>query len=389
MKLSFNIYSQKTLWKIGLLLFALFISISSLIVTDSLVSHLEREERKKIELWAEATKQLASFENLNQDVSNVLLMVIKDNETIPVLITDQNDSIFFSRNIDTLKAKNHDYLKSLLKEMKRGYPPIEIKLSENKTQYFYYEDSILLIQLHYYPYIQLTVFFLFILIAYLAFSSIRRSEQNQVWMGMAKETAHQLGTPISSLMAWLELLKQNPPNDNAIIPEIENDIKRLELVAKRFSKIGSVSKPELCNIVEVVQHVTQYMKTRSSSQIMFNLHVDTSAEILVPLIVPLFEWVLENLYKNAIDAMDGNGSIDIFLSDQAQFINLDIKDSGKGIPKSKFKTVFKPGYTTKKRGWGLGLSLTKRIVEEYHKGKIFVKTSEINQGTTFRIILSK
>ncbi len=388
MKLSFNIYSKKTWWEIGLLIFALIISVSSLIITGNLVSRLEREERKKIELWAEGMRELVSTDNPNQDMF-LPLMVVKNNETVPVIVVNQNDSIIFFRNIDSVKAKDETYLKSLLTEMRKGYPPIEIKIADDKKQYVYYEDSILLFKLHYYPYVQLVFFFIFILIAYLAFSSLRRFEQNQVWMGMAKETAHQLGTPISSLMAWLELLKQNPLNDNTVVPEIENDIKRLELIAKRFSKIGSVSLPESVNLTEVVQNVTQYMEHRSSSKIKFALHINATQEIITPLIVPLFEWVMENLYKNAMDAMDGSGNIDVVIFEQNKYVYIDVKDNGKGIPKSKFKTVFKPGYTTKQRGWGLGLSLTKRIVEEYHHGKIFVKSSELNQGTTFRMVLPK
>ncbi len=385
---NFNLYSIKSLWKLGLLIFAVLIAFSSLFITRNLVKKLEHEERKKVELWAEGMKQLASTENLNQDIS-FLFMVIKNNETVPVIVVDQNDSIIAYRNLDTTKTDNYQYLLQKLDEMKKSYPPIQINLSDNNKQYVYYKDSILLTQLNYYPYIQLIVFFLFILIAYLAFSSLRKSEQNLVWMGMAKETAHQLGTPVSSLMAWLELLKLNPPNDAVMLSEIENDIHRLQLIADRFSKIGSVPAPQQTNILQIIEHVTDYMQKRTSSKVQFLLQFNNHQEILIPVIEPLFEWVLENLYKNAVDAMNGEGTITISVKDFMQYIYIDVKDTGKGIPKSKHKTIFKPGYTTKQRGWGIGLSLCKRIVEVYHKGKIFVKSSEINNGTTFRIVLMR
>ncbi|MGQ9846283.1 MAG: sensor histidine kinase [Bacteroidales bacterium] len=354
-----------------------------------MVKKLKVEERKKVELWAEAMRQLASNENLNQDIS-FLFMVIKNNETVPVIVVDQNDSIISYRNFDTVKInKNPHYLKQMLLDMKHGYKPIEIKLSDDSKQFVYYKDSLILSQLNYYPYIQLLVFFIFIFIAYLAFSSIRKSEQNQVWMGMAKETAHQLGTPISSLMAWFELLKINLPHDNVMLNEIQNDINRLHLIAERFSKIGSVSKPTPANLIDVIHNVTNYMQKRTSSAVKYQLNFSNLKEIYIPLIVPLFEWVLENLYKNAIDAMSGKGTIEVTIHDNIQTVYIDIKDTGKGIPKSKHKTIFKPGYTTKERGWGLGLSLAKRIIEEYHGGNIFIKSSELNQGTTFRIVLLK
>jgi len=387
MNFQINLYSRKTFLKIALLILAFLISSFSLLITNSLVKKLEHEERKKVELWAEGMRQLASTENLNQDIS-FLFMVIKNNETVPVIVVDQNDSILSYRNFDSLKiASNPNFLKKQLIEMKHQYPPIEIKLSDNTKQFVYYKDSLLLAQLNYYPYIQLAVFFIFILISYLAFSSIRKSEQNQVWMGMAKETAHQLGTPISSLMAWLEWMKSNPNIEKEMLQEIQNDINRLQLIANRFSKIGSAAKPEPTNIINVIKNVTEYMQKRTSSAVQYQLHLNYSGEINIPLIVPLFEWVLENLYKNAVDAMNGKGLIEITVRDNVQNIYVDIRDTGKGIPKSKQKIIFKPGYTTKERGWGLGLSLTKRIIEEYHHGKIFVKSSEINQGTTFRIVL--
>ncbi len=382
----YDLYSVKTLWKVGLLVLALLIAFSSLFITHNLVKKLEHEERKKVELWAEGMKQLAATDNLNQDIS-FLFLVIKNNETVPVIVVDQNDSIIAYRNLDSTKIHKPDYLSEQLNEMKQGYQPIEIYLSNNNKQYVYYKDSIILTQLSYYPYVQLSVFFLFVLIAYLAFSSLRKSEQNLVWMGMAKETAHQLGTPVSSLLAWIELLKLNPPNDTLMLSEIENDVQRLQLIADRFSKIGSVPAPQNINIVELIEKVTTYMQKRSSSKVQFVLNFDKNKELYIPLIEPLFEWVLENIYKNAIDAMNGSGTISVSITDFVQYLYLDINDTGKGIPKSKYKTIFKPGFTTKPRGWGLGLSLSKRIIENYHGGKIFVKSSDTNQGTTFRIVL--
>jgi len=382
----YDLYSVKTLWKVGLLVLALLIAFSSLFITHNLVKKLEHEERKKVELWAEGMKQLAATDNLNQDIS-FLFLVIKNNETVPVIVVDQNDSIIAYRNLDSTKIHKPDYLSEQLNEMKQGYQPIEIYLSNNNKQYVYYKDSIILTQLSYYPYVQLSVFFLFVLIAYLAFSSLRKSEQNLVWMGMAKETAHQLGTPVSSLLAWIELLKLNPPNDTLMLSEIENDVQRLQLIADRFSKIGSVPAPQNINIVELIEKVTTYMQKRSSSKVQFVLNFDKNKELYIPLIEPLFEWVLENIYKNAIDAMNGSGTISVSITDFIQYLYLDINDTGKGIPKSKYKTIFKPGFTTKPRGWGLGLSLSKRIIENYHGGKIFVKSSDTNQGTTFRIVL--
>jgi signal transduction histidine kinase len=352
-----------------------------------LVKKLEQEERKKIELWAEGMKALANTQNPNQDIG-FIFMVIRNNETVPVIVTDNKDSIVFVRNLDSLKINDEIYLKNRLTEMKSHCDPIEIIISEKLSQFVYYEDSTILIQLLYYPYIQLAVIFIFILVAYLAFSSSRKAEQNQVWVGMAKETAHQLGTPISSLMAWIELLSLKNV-DKDIILEIGKDIKRLEIVTERFSKIGSGTSLIPINVIEVLNNVINYMRTRTSSKVQFITNFPQTNELIVPLNPALFEWVIENICKNAIDSMESSGTIEISLYDQMQMLFIDIKDTGRGIPKSKYKTIFQPGYTTKKRGWGLGLSLSKRIINVYHNGKIFVKSSEINVGTTFRIALKK
>jgi K+-sensing histidine kinase KdpD len=379
-----NIYSRKQIWKFLLLAVAVLIGLSSLWITNKLVKELSIEERKKVELWAEGMRQIARNDNPNQDI-NFIFQVIKNNETVPVIITDNKDSILFNRNLDSLRINDPTYLREKLIQMKRHCTPIEIEVSK---QFVYYEDSTILKQLIYYPYIQLAVIFLFILVAYLAFSSSRKAEQNQVWVGMAKETAHQLGTPISSLMAWIELLSLKNV-DNEILTEVAKDVNRLEIVAERFSKIGSATVLTPVNIFETLNNVINYMQSRTSAKVQFKLNFSQINELFVPINIALFEWVLENLFKNAVDAMEGNGTIEINLFDQMQVLFIDIKDTGKGIQKSKYKTVFQPGYTTKKRGWGLGLSLSKRIIEVYHKGKIFVKSSELNIGTTFRIALKK
>lgn len=364
---------------------AVIIGISSLWITNRLVKKLSEEERKKVELWAEGMKQIARNNPGTGEDINLPFLVIKNNETVPIIVTDGNDHIQFTRNLDSLKLNDSTYLEEKLAQMKRYCTPIVIAASK---QYVYYEESTLLIQLIYYPYIQLAVIFLFILVAYLAFSSSRKAEQNQVWVGMAKETAHQLGTPISSLMAWVELLSLKK-TDTDILEEVGKDVRRLEIVAERFSKIGSATTLSRVNIVEIIQNVIYYMQTRTSAKVEYRFQLNNIQEMIVPLNVPLFEWVIENLCKNAVDAMKGNGIIEISLYDQMQVLFIDVKDTGKGIPKSKYKTVFQPGYTTKKRGWGLGLSLSKRIIESYHNGKIFVKSSELNTGTTFRIALKK
>jgi signal transduction histidine kinase len=270
--------------------------------------------------------------------------------------------------------------------MRAEHDPIEIHIG-NIKQYILYRDSELLIRLRYYPYFQLAVIALFLLVSYLAFSSSRKAEQNQVWVGMAKETAHQLGTPLSSLVAWLEFLRLKGMSSD-YTNEIEKDIHRLQTITERFSKIGSAPSLTKVNVYEVLSHSVAYIRTRSSDKVVFDLVVPPT-EVFAPMNVPLFEWVIENILKNAIDAMSGQGRIDVKITNQHQFVYIDICDTGKGIPKSSYKTIFKPGFTTKSRGWGLGLSLSKRIIEEYHDGQIFVKSSEIYKGTTFRIVLKK
>lgn len=381
-----NIYKQKKRWQFFLFITAVIIGIASLLYTNQLVIKLTREERKKAEMLAEAWTQIV---NSNPDDANLDFYagIIEDNVSIPVIVTDSQNYILFTRNLDSSRMENPRYVARKLKKMKEHAPPIIIVLSPVEKQYLYYSRSVLLSQLLHYPYIQLGTVLLFILVAYFAFRTSRRYEQNQVWVGMSKETAHQLGTPISSLLAWLEMMKIRN-SDKEMLTELEKDVKRLEKITDRFSRIGS--KPVLIkeNITAVIDTAVYYIKTRSSDKIRFTIKYPPG-DIMIPLNAALFEWVIENLCKNAIDAMQGEGEIEITLSDFTQVVYIDIRDTGRGIPKSMFLTIFRPGFTTKKKGWGLGLSLTKRIVEEYHDGKIFVHQSDLNKGSIIRIVLKK
>lgn len=383
-----DFYFRKRRWKILLLLLAVVIGIGAFFYTNWLVKNMAREERKSVELWAEATQKVISADiNSNQDIT-FLNDILMRNTTIPIIIADSLDRIVNSRNV-SFSEKNKD--KVLLRElhkMKEQNEPIIISIPETETQYLYYRDSILLENLKYYPIVQFGVIFLFILVAYLAFNSSRNVEQNQVWVGMSKETAHQLGTPISSLMAWVELLKMQNIDEN-LIQEFEKDTERLQKITERFSKIGSVPELVLTDVAETIRSTVEYLKTRSSGKVNFVLDFDQEKKYEAPLNSSLFSWVIENLCKNAIDAMSSTGTIQVSIMEKADQLIIEVSDTGKGISKAYFKTVFQPGFTTKKRGWGLGLSLAKRIVENYHKGRIFLKQSEINKGTTFRIILNK
>jgi signal transduction histidine kinase len=502
-----SIYSQKNRWKILLALLAILIVIASLWYTNRLVKKISNDERSKLELWAKAIQKKANlvritsflFEEIKNEerkkaefyakatqkittselyeineMTSFILEFIRSNTTIPVILSDGN-KISGSRNLDSLKEKDENYLQQQLEIMKKNYPPIEfeyykgkknylyyndskvfaeiklvfdsltrsfisevvsntasvpviytdstkhnivasgnidsltladetllnkriikmseenkpieIELEEGVKHYIFYEESLLLKQLKYYPYVQFTAIGIFLIIAYSLFSTARKSEQNQVWVGMSKETAHQLGTPISSLMAWVELLKSKQV-DESIVTELNRDVDRLNTIAERFSKVGSEPSLQAENIVQVIENFIDYMKKRSSKNITFEIKSTLNESTMANLNVPLFEWVIENLCKNAIDAMDGKGKINIDIFENEKNIIIDFSDTGKGIPKGKLKTVFEPGFTTKKRGWGLGLSLCKRIIENYHKGKISVKKSEPNQGTTFRIVLN-
>ena len=383
---SINIYEKKTRWKFLLFLAAVIIGVLSLGYTNWLVKQLSAQEKEKVELWAEANRQLIS--SVDDDVNlNFIFSVIENNNTVPVILTDSAGAIVSYRNLDTTKVDRKNYLSNQLADMREKNDSLIIDLGDGDKNYIYYSDSTVLKMLVYFPFIQLGVIMLFILVSYFAFSYSRKAEQNKVWIGLSKETAHQLGTPTSSLNAWVELLKHDV-NRESIVEELEKDAKRLEKITERFSKIGS--KPVLVptNLSQTLQNSVNYLKNRSSHKI--NIVIDNPAqEVQIPLNESLFEWVIENLCKNAMDALEGEGTITIRVQDNTQIIYVDVSDTGKGIPKSKHKTIFKPGYTTKQRGWGLGLSLSKRIVETYHEGKIFVLNSEPDKGTTFRIVLKK
>ena len=381
-----NIYYRKQKWKLLLFIFLVLIGAGSLYYTNMLVRVLASEEQKKVRLWAEATRQLADITMTNQDLG-FPLQVITSNTTIPVMWVDAEDRIIATRNLDSLRINNEEYLQNQLSKMKREHEAIIMDLGNGEKNYIYYRNSILLTKLTYYPYIQLAIILLFILVSYFAFSEARKAEQNLVWVGLSKETAHQLGTPTSSLMAWVELMKEKSA-DKQLIRELEKDVSRLEKITERFSKIGSRPILRKENIVDILTESVDYLKTRTSENISFRLNYPYD-DIKVPVNSALFEWVVENVCKNAIDAMDGNGLVDINLKDNTQIIYIDIKDAGKGISKSKFKTIFKPGFTTKQRGWGLGLSVAKRIIEDYHDGKIFVYQSDPQKGATIRIVLKK
>jgi signal transduction histidine kinase len=382
-----NIYTKKQKWKLLLLVVAVIIGILTFLITNNLAKKLAVEERKKVELWALGMRQLSALDNEDKDYT-FILEVIKNNETVPVILTDKEGQIISSRNLDPHKENNQEYLSKQLEKMKNDNKPIEITLLDGNKNFIYYKESILLTRLFYFPIIQFGVITLFLLVSYIAFSASRKAEQNQVWVGMAKETAHQLGTPTSSLMASLELLRLKNVDEN-VVAEFEKDVNRLEKITERFSKIGSAPKLQKQNIVETLTHAIQYIKARSSEKVRFNTNFSENDKILVPFNASLFEWVVENLFKNAIDSMEGIGTISVNIDDRIQYLFIDIIDQGKGLTKSKYKTIFQPGYTTKQRGWGLGLSLSKRIIELYHDGKIFVNHSEIDKGTNMRIVLKK
>jgi signal transduction histidine kinase len=380
------LFRYKTFGKFSLLLFAILIGMGSLIYTKKLVGKLKVEERKNVELWAEATR-LISLPDTNQNVE-FLSTIIENNNTVPVILTDESDSIISVRNFGVERKDDYRYFRKELYKIKEQNNPIVNNLENGHFNLIYYKDSIILTMLIFYPYIQLAIIILFILVSYQAFSSSRKAQQNQVWVGMSKETAHQLGTPTSSLAGWIEILQNNYP-DISITSELARDVERLEKVTERFSRIGS--KPSLTkeNIVTIISQTVDYLKSRASSKVKFIYDYNSKTEILVPINSALFEWVIENVSKNAIDAMEGSGEITIRIAETEKHALVDISDTGKGIPKSAFKKIFNAGFTTKQRGWGLGLSLARRIVEEYHNGKIFVRHSEVGKGSCIRIVMNK
>lgn len=377
--------------KIFLVFAAVVIAVTSLVISNIFVKDLAKEERNKMEVWAEAMR---SFNMADETTDlGLVLKVMNENHTIPVIVLDSNGAPQICRNLEMRNFSEKDsiqYVKQLGHNLFNAGRYIRISLDDtNKNAYIdvCYDDSTILKRLAYYPYVQLGVVLIFVVVAIFALLTSKRAEQNKVWVGLSKETAHQLGTPISSLMAWTEILKENYPDDD-LIPEMDKDVKRLQLIADRFSKIGSLPEPVPSSLNDVVDHVIDYMDRRTSSKVLITKRFPNE-DIVVNLNASLFEWVIENLCKNAVDAMEGEGHITIEVKDSPERAIIEVTDDGKGIKKKDIGSVFKPGFTTKKRGWGLGLSLAKRIVEEYHKGRIFVKRSEVGVGTTFRIEIRK
>lgn len=377
--------------KIILVLAAIVIAVTSLIISNIFVKDLAKEERNKMEIWADAMR---SFNMADETTDlGLVLKVMNDNNTIPVIVLDNKGLVQICRNVDVGNLSEKDsvaYVSHLGKRLYDAGRFIRISMDDaNKKAYVdvCYDDSTILKRLAYYPYVQLGVVLIFVVVAIFALLTSKKAEQNKVWVGLSKETAHQLGTPISSLMAWIEILKENYPDDD-LIPEMDKDVKRLQLIADRFSKIGSLPEPVPSSLSDVVDHVIDYMDRRTSSKVLMTKKLPQN-DIIVNLNASLFEWVIENLCKNAVDAMEGEGHITIEVLDLPGKAVIEVTDDGKGIRKKDISSVFKPGFTTKKRGWGLGLSLAKRIVEEYHHGRIFVKRSEVGVGTTFRIEIKK
>ena len=372
--------------KILLVAMAVVMSVGSLVISHFLVRDLKHEEQRKMEIWAEAMRSLNSADEYTD--LTLVLTVLNSNSTIPVVVLDREGEVQDYRNIPLREGSAEEQMRVVKRKaqsMMDAGRVIRVYLSSTDYMEICYADSLLLRRLAWWPYVQLGLVFVFVVVAIFALLSSKRAEQNKVWVGLSKETAHQLGTPISSLMAWQEMLRETYPDDE-LLPEMGKDVERLQRIAERFSKIGSLPelRPESLN--EVLSAVTQYISRRASNRVRLTCAVPQQP-LIVPMCSSLFEWVVENLCKNAIDAMDGQGSITLTASTEGSLAVVEVADTGKGIPKNKFRTVFTPGFTTKKRGWGLGLSLAKRIVEEYHHGRIYVKNSEVGRGTTFRIEL--
>jgi signal transduction histidine kinase len=374
-------YTRQTLTYLFVLL-AMFVGILSLLLSNKLVKELSEEERDKLEIWAMATESVA-LENRGADMS-LVLRILQSNNTIPVILYDENSGKLLSHNIRLPQEEKQAFLRDKMKQFSDRHDPV--RLTE-LSQSLYFDDSYRLKQLQFYPYIQFFIIALLIALAFFALNRSQRAEQNSVWVGLSKETAHQLGTPISSLAAWMEYLKMKEV-DITLLREIEKDTARLQMIAERFSRIGSTPDKQPADLREVVRNSLTYLEKRLSDRITFTL-LFPAQPVLVSLNEPLFVWVIENLTKNAVDAMDGEGTIIFSLTEKNNHVLLDATDSGKGVPRSKQKKLFTPGYTTKERGWGLGLTLVKRIVEVNHNGKIFLYRSELGKGTTFRIVLRK
>lgn len=380
-----NILNQPLLFK-RISIIVSFVIVSLILWnTYTFFQKFKQEERIKMEILAEAQKELSTAD-LN---SNIALpdKIITTNNSIPMILVDDKDEIIYANNLDSIKSLNPLYLREQLAIMKKENKPIEISYDGKNKQYIYYRDSDLLKKLTYYPLALILILVLFLSVIYLFYSSNKAAETNKLWTGMAKETAHQIGTPLSSLLGWIAILKAEKV-DETYIDEIEKDVHRLNIIANRFSKIGSIPELQKRDVVLITKKAFDYLQSRSSQQISFSFST-SDTEIKTLLNEELFGWVIENLIKNAIDAMLGKGEVSLVIENSAKNVRILISDTGKGMPKKLFNQIFKPGFTTKKRGWGLGLSLSKRIVEEYHKGKIFVQKSELGKGTTFEILVPK
>lgn len=389
-----KIYERKAWIKWGLVLISMVGGVASLLYTNQLVQELKEREVRQIALYAKAQEAVARLES-SEDLNFLFTEIVEHNTSIPVIWTDANKAPKGFRNLELppglTDVQKKEYLLRQIRNMQDANDPIAVELGEGWTDYIYYENSHLLRQLRYYPYIQFGVIIMLAWVGYVIFSSFRRAEENQVWVGLAKETAHQLGTPISSLSAWMEYLRAEGAIDEATEEEMAKDILRLEMITARFSSIGSIPQLKQENVLAAVEEVIAYLSKRISTKVTIRIIPRIGEDLRAPLNIPLFEWVIENLCKNAVDAMNGAGRIDIYLrvSRDHRTVVIDVRDTGKGIPPGKQNAIFRPGFTTKKRGWGLGLALAKRIVEQYHRGRIFVRRSKPSVGTTFRIILPK
>ncbi len=381
-----NLFSNTLLFKRVAIAVSFVIVTLILWNTYTFFQKFKTEERVKMEILAEAQKEIGSISDLNASVT-LPLKVIENNNSIPMILVDEKGDILYTQNLDSIKSLNPKYIEKQLAIMKNQNEPITISYDGKNKQFIYYKDSDLLNKLTYYPIALILILILFLTVIYLFYSSNKAAETNRLWTGMAKETAHQIGTPLSSLLGWISILKMEKV-DETYIDEIEKDVYRLNTIANRFSKIGSVPELKSENIIAVTKQAFDYLESRSSKQISFSFKTDEK-EIKTKLNKELFGWVIENLIKNAIDAMQGKGKLHLEISQTQKKVKIIVSDTGKGMPKKLFKQIFKPGFTTKKRGWGLGLSLSNRIVEDYHKGKIFVKKSELGKGTAFQIVLDR
>ncbi|MBK5271509.1 MAG: HAMP domain-containing histidine kinase [Bacteroidia bacterium] len=382
-------FQQLLNWRTVLAAVAILIVSGTVFYSQYLAKKIAKDERQKVEQWIEAGKFVINSPDLAD--TKLASMITTENKTIPIIETNEHDSITSYINLDSAKAaSSSDYVEKKLKQFKSLHTPIEWTHPNDPSirNRYYYGESRLLNEVRYYPLVQLFIVGLFIFITLISLRSRYRSVQNQVWAGMAKETAHQLGTPVSSLEGWIEMLKERPENEK-IVRELEKDVNRLRLVSDRFSKIGSKPQLEDLDLVKQISLMIEYMRKRATGKINFLLETHEQTEVLAMISAPLFDWVIENLLKNALDSMEGKGTISIDIKKEKESVNIDITDTGKGISSQNVTKVFKPGFTTKKRGWGLGLSLSRRIIEQYHKGEIFVKSSEPGKGTTFRIVLKK